>query len=89
MKDLINIRRTDGEMLRKVQPDGSQSSDSRDNGDSDSEWTLIVTREKCVPVVKGLMALLLSMDFTCHVDLFIVACKVRWERGLFWGTCPS
>ncbi|XP_022103700.1 LOW QUALITY PROTEIN: baculoviral IAP repeat-containing protein 6-like [Acanthaster planci] len=33
-------------------------------------------RERCIPVVQGLMQLLLVMDFTCHADLFLFACKV-------------
>jgi baculoviral IAP repeat-containing protein 6 len=33
-------------------------------------------RERCIPVVQGLMHLLLAMDFTCHSDLFLFACKV-------------
>jgi len=42
----------------------------------DVDSSLIVSREQCIPVVRGLVTLLLSMDFTCHVDLFIIACKV-------------
>ncbi|XP_033629629.1 baculoviral IAP repeat-containing protein 6-like isoform X3 [Asterias rubens] len=33
-------------------------------------------RDKCIPVVQGLMQLLLVMDSTCHADLFLFACKV-------------
>ncbi len=28
------------------------------------------------------MTLILSMDFTCNVDLFLVACKVRSLHGV-------
>jgi len=48
-------------------------------GDSlwdDVDTLLFVSRDKCVSVIHGLVTLLLSMDFTCHVDLFIIACKV-------------
>lgn len=51
------------------------------SGGNDLAWdeldSLVVSRERCIPVVRGLITLLLSMDFTCHVDLFIIACKVR------------
>ncbi|CAL1542612.1 unnamed protein product [Lymnaea stagnalis] len=42
----------------------------------DIDQPLLLSRDRCLAVVGGLMALLLSMDFTCHVDLFLVACKV-------------
>ena len=55
----------------------SSSPDTPSGGDEEHvDQQLLVVREKCVPVVKGLVALLLSMDFTCNVDLFLVACKV-------------
>ena len=85
VKDAIQIRRTDIEMLRKqASKGGSNKSNGRSggdetdqgNGDRDSESLLIINRDKCIPVVKGLMSLILSMDFTCNVDLFLVACKV-------------
>lgn len=79
---MINLRRTDGEMLhRMMKSDGGTGvSGTRVNG-SDSLWDdvdapLYVSRNKCISVVHGLVTLLLSMDFTCHVDLFIIACKV-------------
>ena len=39
---------------------------------------VLLARDKCIPVVQGLVRLLLAMDFTCHVDLFLVTCKVRF-----------
>ena len=45
--------------------------------DLDTDSVLILPKERCLPVVQGLMALLLGMDFTCNVDLFLVTCKVR------------
>ena len=71
----MQIRRTDGELLKKLPKDSSAGGD-KDNGDGDGDSALILPREKCIPVVRGLMALILSMDFTCNVDLFLVACKV-------------
>lgn len=79
MKDIINIRRTDGEFLRKqnLKEGGGSHGGEKDSYDCDPDSSLlVVSREKCIPVVHGLVMLLLSMDFTCHVDLFIVACKV-------------
>ncbi|XP_059157271.1 baculoviral IAP repeat-containing protein 6-like isoform X2 [Physella acuta] len=51
-------------------------SDFDKDEDMDTIQSIILSRERCLGVVRGLMALLLSMDFTCHVDLFLVACKV-------------
>lgn len=50
-------------------------SDGKDE-DMDTDQPIVLSRDRCLSVVRGLMALLLSMDFTCHVDLFLVACKV-------------
>ena len=84
----MQIRRNDVEMLRKQfnsgQPGGKGSKGNGSGGDDadqgnadlDSDSLLIINRDKCIPVVKGLMSLILSMDFTCNVDLFLVACKV-------------
>uniref|UniRef100_A0A2C9JJC5 Dual E2 ubiquitin-conjugating enzyme/E3 ubiquitin-protein ligase BIRC6 n=1 Tax=Biomphalaria glabrata TaxID=6526 RepID=A0A2C9JJC5_BIOGL len=44
--------------------------------DIELDQPIVLSRDKCLAVVRGLMALLLSMDFTCRVDLFLVACKV-------------
>ena len=68
-------------MLKKVSPGGASSSgDVPSDGDEQQDQHLTVDREKCVPVVKGLVVLLLSMDFTCNVDLFLVACKVGFDQ---------
>ena len=84
----MQIRRNDVEMLRKQfnsgQPGGKGSKGNGSGGDDaeqgnadlDSDSLLIINRDKCIPVVKGLMSLILSMDFTCNVDLFLVACTV-------------
>ena len=76
----MQIRRTDGELIKKLSKDnssGSSGSMDREGVVLDGcEPALIVSREKCLPVVRGLVGLLLAMDFTCHVDLFLVACKV-------------
>ena len=86
----MQIRRTDGEMLKKMPKDSSQGGD-KDGNDSEADTHLVVSREKCVPVVRGLMALLLSMDFTCNVDLFLIACKVGSQKNFstmvitFWS----
>ena len=77
-KDLINIRRTEGEILRKLpaKDSGSSSSSEKSHSEDELETNISVSREKCLPVVHGLISLLLSMDFTCNVDLFVIACKV-------------
>ena len=83
MKEMMQIRRNDAEMSRKQSKGSSKGNgtgrDDTDqgNGDLDSEAMLIINRDKCIPVVKGLMSLILSMDFTCNVDMFLVTCKVN------------
>lgn len=78
-KDIMQIRRIDGELLKKMprMQDSSLGGGEKETGDGDSDVNIVVSRDKCVPVVKGLMALLLSMDFTCNVDLFLITCKVN------------
>ena len=75
-KDLLNIRRTTGEFLRKRDKDDASQNGDPDGEDTDLDVQFVLSREKCLLAVKGLVALLLSTDFTCHVDLFIVGCKV-------------
>lgn len=74
----MNIRRTEGEILRKYQGEDSPNQQASLEKESDSvmEPVLMMNRERCIPVIRGLMALVLSMDFTCNVDLFVVSCKV-------------
>ncbi|GFS25394.1 baculoviral IAP repeat-containing protein 6, partial [Elysia marginata] len=54
---------------------GESSHDSKDD-DLDVEPLIVLSRERCLAVARGLVSLLLSMDFTCHVDLFLITCKV-------------
>lgn len=61
--------------LHKAQYPGASPED-RDDDVRGADFSLTLSRERCLSVVHGLMALLLSMDFTCHVDLFLIACKV-------------
>ena len=83
-KDIMNLRKSDGEMLRKLNRDerdaGTSSSDSpRDTGSPPvgaADVTLLMARDRCIPVIRGLVALLLSMDSTCNVDLFVLVAKV-------------
>ena len=76
MKDIIQIRKTDAEVLRKL-PKDSPGADGKEMMDFETDSVLVLPKERCLPVVQGLMALLLGMDFTCNVDLFLVTCKVR------------
>ncbi|XP_033127778.1 baculoviral IAP repeat-containing protein 6-like isoform X2 [Anneissia japonica] len=74
-KDLLRIRRLAYQELH-------QKKDSKGDDETTEQPTEFVhaqirlPREQCIPVVQGLTQLLLAMDFTCHVDLFLVACKV-------------
>ncbi|XP_062579414.1 baculoviral IAP repeat-containing protein 6-like [Saccostrea cucullata] len=77
IKDIIHMRRTEVEMLRKMGPRAECVSESeKSNGEVDQEGVLLLSKEKTLRVVRGLMCLLLSMDFTCNVDLFLITCKV-------------
>lgn len=76
------MRRTEVEMLRKMGSKVDAASDSeRSNGEEDTEGALLLSKEKTLQVVKGLMSLLLSMDFTCNVDLFLITCKVVLKKS--------
>lgn len=76
------MRRTEVEMLRKMGSKVDAASDSeRSNGEEDTEGALLLSKEKTLQVVKGLMSLLLSMDFTCNVDLFLITCKVGLKKS--------
>lgn len=77
LKDIIQIRKTDAEVLRKL-PRDERLAEEKESLDYDQDSVLILPKEKCLPVVHGLMALLLGMDFTCNVDLFLITCKVRY-----------
>ncbi|XP_029637353.1 baculoviral IAP repeat-containing protein 6 isoform X1 [Octopus sinensis] len=70
------IRKTDGEHFRKMVKDDSCLGIVKDANDVDADSSLILPRERCLPVVRGLVTLILSMDSTCSVDLFLVASKV-------------
>ena len=75
VKDIIQIRKNDVEILRKL-PRDSPMLDGKDIAELEADTVLVLPKERCLPVVQGLMALLLGMDFTCNVDLFLVTCKV-------------
>ena len=74
-KDIMQIRRTDGELMKKL-PKENGNGNGQEGSEAESDAHISVVREKCIPVVRGLVALLLSMDFTCNVDLFLITCKV-------------
>ncbi|XP_067680641.1 baculoviral IAP repeat-containing protein 6-like isoform X2 [Haliotis asinina] len=76
LKDIVHIRRADAAMLQKLPGWREEGGAAPNGGEDESDTTLVLPRDRCLAVVRGLMALLLSMDFTCHVDLFLVACKV-------------
>ena len=82
----MNLRKSDGEMLRRLNRDerdgGGGGSDSPRDTDSPpsggvADVALTMARERCIPVIRGLVSLLLSMDSTCSVDLFVLVAKVN------------
>ncbi|ESP03095.1 hypothetical protein LOTGIDRAFT_157060, partial [Lottia gigantea] len=78
LKDLIHLRRTDIERIRKMPKDssGSDRGNTWNSGKEDDNEGLVLPRDKCLAAVQGLMALLLGLDSTCHSDLFVIASKV-------------
>ncbi|XP_070181060.1 dual E2 ubiquitin-conjugating enzyme/E3 ubiquitin-protein ligase BIRC6-like isoform X3 [Littorina saxatilis] len=75
-KDLIFMRRNDLEVLRRLPKEDREGPAGKDGDEETPESVVVLPRERCLLGVRGLMSLLLSMDFSCHVDLFLVACKV-------------
>ena len=76
------MRRNDAEVLRKLTKSENCSNGGKGGDDDDSNGMLVLSKEKTLRVVRGLMALLLNMDFTCNVDLFLVTCKVSTSLAL-------
>ncbi|KAH9496163.1 Baculoviral IAP repeat-containing protein 6, partial [Bulinus truncatus] len=77
LKTHDKIKKTSAKLFVKGKTEQRSRSDiDYKDEDLESDQPIILSRDKCLAVVRGLMALLLSMDFTCHVDLFLVACKV-------------
>lgn len=62
-------------MLNKL-PKDARLQEERESLEYETDTVLVLPKDTCLPVVHGLMALLLSMDFTCNVDLFLITCKV-------------
>uniref|UniRef100_T1IPT5 Dual E2 ubiquitin-conjugating enzyme/E3 ubiquitin-protein ligase BIRC6 n=1 Tax=Strigamia maritima TaxID=126957 RepID=T1IPT5_STRMM len=76
-KDLIKIRRTEAPLLSKCGSGSTVSSgEDRFESEMDRGFMPILSRNQTLPVVRGLASLLLAMDFTCNVDMFLLACKV-------------
>jgi hypothetical protein len=67
-------------------PRDERLSEEKETLEAEQDTVLILPKEKCLPVVHGLMALLLGMDFTCNVDLFLITCKVN-RITLFFLPC--
>lgn len=58
------------------------ASETRDNS-----LLLTLPRALCHPVARGLIALILHMDFTCNIDMFLLACKVL--ARIIWCSRPA
>jgi len=54
-----------------------ETDSGQDVKDAASMPALAIPKTLSLPVTQGLIKLILSMDFTCNVDMFLVACKVR------------
>ena len=80
-KDILQIRRNDvPTLLNKhglpVPRTSSTPVRERDESETERDLTLCLPQSHCLPVAKGLVALILQMDFTCNIDMFLLACKV-------------
>ncbi len=75
LRDILRIRRITERNLR-ARGFLSQPAVNQDKPADSPLPEVQLPRQSCIPVLQGLMHLLLAMDFTCHVDLFLVTCKV-------------
>ncbi|KDR13250.1 hypothetical protein L798_12638, partial [Zootermopsis nevadensis] len=80
-KDILQIRRNDGPTLLNkhglpVPRTSSTTSRERDESETERDLNLCLPQSHCLPVAKGLVSLILQMDFTCNIDMFLLACKV-------------
>ncbi|PSN56888.1 hypothetical protein C0J52_00682 [Blattella germanica] len=79
-KDILQIRRNDVPSLLNKHglpvPSTSTPVRERNEGDAERDISLSLPQSHCLPVAKGLIALILQMDFTCNIDMFLLACKV-------------
>ncbi|KAJ9600171.1 hypothetical protein L9F63_009505, partial [Diploptera punctata] len=79
-KDILQIRRNDvPTFLNKHGIPGIRTSSpvrERDENETERDLTMCLPQSHCLPVAKGLVALILQMDFTCNIDMFLLACKV-------------
>ncbi|XP_038074812.1 baculoviral IAP repeat-containing protein 6-like [Patiria miniata] len=73
LRDILRIRRITRSMRSRGAPNDPPAKPDKS---SLRLPEVSLPRERCTPVVQGLMQLLLVMDFTCHADLFLFACKV-------------
>lgn len=53
----------------------------------DAAMSLALPQSQCLPVARGLIALILHMDFTCNIDMFLLACKVL--ARIVWCSRPA
>jgi baculoviral IAP repeat-containing protein 6 len=80
-KDILQIRRSDGPALLNkrglpVPRTSSAPVREREESETDRDLSLCLPQSHCLPVAKGLVLLILHMDFTCNIDTFLLACKV-------------
>ncbi|XP_069689782.1 baculoviral IAP repeat-containing protein 6 isoform X2 [Periplaneta americana] len=80
-KDILQIRRNDGPTLLNkhglpIPRTSNTSVREREESETERDMNLCLPQSHCLPVTKGLIALILQMDFTCNIDMFLLACKV-------------
>lgn len=76
-KDIMQIRRTDGTTLGgRPSTSGASAEPENEGAVEDADSSINLPRSSCVSVMKQLVVLMLSMDFTCDSDLFLLNAKV-------------
>ncbi|KAJ8880718.1 hypothetical protein PR048_017188 [Dryococelus australis] len=70
------MRRLDGPLLHARQIRIGERVEESSTDTADHEVTICLPQARCLPVARGLVVLVLQMDFTCNVDVFLLACKV-------------
>lgn len=56
---------------------GPSTSNDNDSSLSDGRPTHLISQQLALQVSRSLISLILSMDFTCNIDVLLLACKVR------------
>ncbi|XP_062534016.1 baculoviral IAP repeat-containing protein 6 isoform X2 [Armigeres subalbatus] len=78
-----SVRISSGDGASRSSHSGSSASGTKDNSSDSSENETAFDKGlkslkigNIIVVIRGLIGLILSMDFTCNMDLFLITCKI-------------